>query len=163
MKFKRGFKRWAPVIALLVLLAWFGLMAANSTLFDPTPVYQSSATKQQALPSFTREELLTETNKYREIPFILDPVLDDSAQRKCVDMVLKNDFEHGNWRDYIPSERKNRGENLASGYSSAKEILDAWVASPTHHKNLVSSDFSRVGFGICPHGNGIWIVQHFSS
>ncbi len=45
------------------------------------------------------------------------------------------------------------GENVAYGYSQAKKLVDAWIASPTHRANIlgdfnyfdISTDFSKSG------------------
>lgn len=40
------------------------------------------------------------------------------------------------------------GENLARGFSTASEVVDAWMASPTHRENMLSSNYDEVGFAI---------------
>lgn len=37
------------------------------------------------------------------------------------------------------------GENLASGFHSADEVVNAWVASPHHYENLVNPRFTEQG------------------
>lgn len=121
--------------------------------------------KEESPPSFSVEELFNLTNKRRaeagRNPLSLDPVLNDSAQRKCEDMAAANVWEHGNPRDYLPA-RDYAGENLALGYQSEEETVDAWMVSPGHRKNIENEFFEHVGFGICIHQNKVSIVQHFS-
>src|SRR5258706_10350524 len=38
------------------------------------------------------------------------------------------------------------GENLARGYFSASDVVNAWMASPEHRENMLSSKFADVGF-----------------
>ena len=34
------------------------------------------------------------------------------------------------------------GENLAEGYNTADEVVNAWMASPTHKANILKPDFA---------------------
>lgn len=114
-------------------------------------------------PIYAREDLLTETNKYRNATLLLDPVLNSSAQERCEALAAKGEFEHGNdWKSYFPEGRGYVGENLAYGYSTAKEVVDNWVASPAHNANIISKDYADVGFGICPFRGSTLVVQYFS-
>jgi uncharacterized protein YkwD len=140
-------------LGVALLSSWLGSRTGESTT-------QRKVTPK--VPSYSREELLNETNKHREQPLTLDPVLNDSAQRKCEDTAVKDIFEHGNPRDYIPADRAYSGENLAYGQSSERQVVDEWVASPSHNENLVRSEYKRMGFGLCPFRGGILVVQHFS-
>lgn len=38
------------------------------------------------------------------------------------------------------------GENVAAGYDSVPQTLDAWLASPPHCANIMSADFTQVGY-----------------
>ena len=39
------------------------------------------------------------------------------------------------------------GENIAQGYSAPEEVFDGWMKSPHHLLNILSKDFTEVGFG----------------
>lgn len=39
------------------------------------------------------------------------------------------------------------GENIANGYTSAKEVHKAWLDSPSHCKNIMNPAFKRAGVG----------------
>ena len=41
-----------------------------------------------------------------------------------------------------------RGENLARGYNSAKEIFDAWMASQSHKDNILHKEYRKIGLSI---------------
>lgn len=36
------------------------------------------------------------------------------------------------------------GENIASGQHSAKDVVDSWMASPSHRKNILNPDFDNI-------------------
>ena len=40
------------------------------------------------------------------------------------------------------------GENLAKGFVNANDAVDAWMNSPTHRDNILSSQYRDVGFAI---------------
>ena len=50
------------------------------------------------------------------------------------------------------------GENIAWGYSTAKEVVEGWMNSPGHKANILSSDYNRLGVG----RSGTYWVQMFA-
>ncbi len=42
---------------------------------------------------------------------------------------------------------KAYGENIASGYTSEKEVIAGWIKSPTHCKNLMNRLYKEMGVG----------------
>ncbi|MEX2366451.1 MAG: CAP domain-containing protein [Pseudohongiellaceae bacterium] len=37
------------------------------------------------------------------------------------------------------------GENIAAGYSSVEEVMQGWLKSPGHCRNIMSDQFSEFG------------------
>lgn len=54
-----------------------------------------------------------------------------------------------------------RGENLARGYNSAKEIFDAWMASESHRNNILHSQYTTIGISIFKTERGYVICAGF--
>lgn len=124
----------------------------------------------ESSPPFTTEKLLIETNAYRTGSGVstleLDPILNDSAQRKCEDIVISGIADHNiqEFQNLANTLNRSMGENLAEGYGASKDVITAWSESPTHRNNLVDSDWQRIGFGICTSPTlGPIVVQHFSN
>jgi uncharacterized protein YkwD len=46
------------------------------------------------------------------------------------------------------------GENVAALYSSAAQVVAAWIASPQHHQVMLGRDFTMTGIGIAPNAAG---------
>jgi uncharacterized protein YkwD len=44
--------------------------------------------------------------------------------------------------------RQPAGENIAWGYRSAPEVMDAWMASPGHRKNILNCKAKSFGAGV---------------
>lgn len=108
----------------------------------------------------TTEELLLLTNKKRQeyniSPLKTNRALEFSAQRKAEDMLRQNYWAHDApdgktpWV-FIKSSGYNyvyAGENLARGFTDAEGIVEAWMASPTHRENILSGNYSEVGFAV---------------
>lgn len=82
--------------------------------------------------------------------------LDLAAAAKADDMVLGSYFAHvspaGKALDYWMKAAKYNfimaGENLAMGYVTADEVVDAWRKSPTHYANIIDPDFTQIGVAI---------------
>ena len=53
------------------------------------------------------------------------------------------------------------GENLAKGYKTAKEAVDAWMASKGHKENLLRESFTRGAVAFFSTSNGWFWCQHF--
>ncbi|MBT3369059.1 MAG: hypothetical protein HN416_18090, partial [Nitrospina sp.] len=43
---------------------------------------------------------------------------------------------------------KVAGENLAMGFTTAEEVVQAWKDSPTHYANIIDGEFNDFGIGI---------------
>lgn len=114
-------------------------------------------------PNISRESLWTEANKYREDPLPLDPVLNESAEKRCDQIVASGELSHEGFQDTVDELNRHAGENLANGYTSSAELLAGWSTSPTHKRNLENPVWNHVGYGICIHTKlGVVVVQHFS-
>ena len=91
---------------------------------------------------------------YPAAPSILwSDVLEKAAYNHSNDMYVKNYFSHTAPDGSTPGDRIKSagynwmayGENIGMGYSSEKEVVDAWKASPGHCKNLMNKNFKEVG------------------
>ncbi len=101
--------------------------------------------------------------------------LDAAAQAKADDMAAKGYFAHQSpdgrqpW-DFISAsgyDYQYAGENLAVRFVDSKDVVDAWMASPTHRANIVKPQYTQIGIGIA---DGMYkgqpatfVVQYFGS
>ena len=110
--------------------------------------------------NLSQTALLQATNDDRvqnqALPLKYNGQLQLAAQAKANDMV-KNDY----WSHQTPTgeqpwsfvtktgyQYQTAGENLAYGFSSAGTVMNAWLQSPEHRANLLSDNYSEVGFGV---------------
>ncbi|MCL5970887.1 MAG: CAP domain-containing protein [Patescibacteria group bacterium] len=106
------------------------------------------------------QQLLLLTNEKRQetgvAPLTVNDNLSQAAANKASDMFGKNYWAHnapdgttpwvfikGAGYNYIYA-----GENLARGFNNASEVINAWMASPEHKKNMLSSNYQNVGFAV---------------
>lgn len=113
--------------------------------------------------SISETDLSAEVNAKRQenglAPLTMNAELADAARRKAADMLAKNYWAHfapdGSttpWQ-FIRSagyDYQFAGENLAKGFTDSGSIVNAWMNSPTHRENLLSSHYHDVGYAIVP-------------
>jgi hypothetical protein len=102
------------------------------------------------------------------------PQLELSAQLKLNDMIQSNYFAHESpsgynpwhWFDKAKYNYLIAGENLAMNFISSKEVINAWLNSETHKKNLLYKDFTDIGVAVATgkinNQETIVVVQHFA-
>ncbi|MGG3448773.1 CAP domain-containing protein [Domibacillus aminovorans] len=85
----------------------------------------------------------------------LDTKLSDVARTKSADMKNKGYFSHQSPTYGSPFDMmkqfgityKSAGENIAKGQQTPEEVMDAWMNSDGHRKNILSADFTHIGVG----------------
>lgn len=82
--------------------------------------------------------------------------LTSAAQAKANDMVSRDYWSHQTPDGEQPwvfianagYQYLSAGENLAYGFSNSSATVTGWMNSPSHKANLLSTNFTEVGFGI---------------
>lgn len=134
---------------------------------------QSSETKQNTTASSVsayEKEVVDLTNAERTKrglkPLKLDEKLSGVARKKSEDMRNKNYFDHNSPTYGSPFDMMKKfgityrtaGENIAKGQRTPKEVVQAWMNSEGHRKNILNPDFTNIGVGYVKDGN-IWTQQ----
>ncbi|MEK7571006.1 MAG: CAP domain-containing protein [Patescibacteria group bacterium] len=141
--------------SLFVLVIALCIISVSSTLVrrDYPAVLSITA-------DISAQELLTLTNKEREkeglTPLRLNDQLSTAATLKADHMFTKNYWAHiapdgtTPWLFIRNSgyEYLYAGENLARGFTTAPEVVTAWIHSPSHKENMLSPNYNEVGFAI---------------
>src|SRR3989344_4033011 len=108
----------------------------------------------------TSEQLLTLVNQKRQEnglpPLSFSPELTAAARSKANDMLSKNYWAHNSPDGRTPWEFLKEagynyvyaGENMARGFNTSLDVTNGWMASPTHRANILSSNYSDVGFAV---------------
>ncbi len=154
------------------------LLLGTSFLFNTTRRHYPNVLGISA--NISNQELLLLTNIKRAEaglpPLQLNDQLSHAAEGKARDMFTKQywahfapdgtspwDFIHGAGYNYLYA-----GENLARGFTTAQDTINAWMASPDHRANMLSNHYTDVGFAV---GIGslpgdaetVLVVQEFGS
>lgn len=113
-----------------------------------------------ARAAISTEDLLSETNKQREranvTPLRTNDRLSEAAYLKAQDMLRQQYWAHvapdgttpWQWLTKTGYNYTSAGENLAKNFSSSSATMTAWMASPEHRENVLSSRYSEVGFAV---------------
>lgn len=128
---------------------------------------------------FTPEEIITQTNKKRQELGLSELRTDDaltlSARAKGEDMLAKDYWAHVSpnggtpWSFFTGNgyQYKYAGENLARDFEAPKDVVNAWLESPTHRENLLSSKYQDIGVAVVSGDFGgkpiVIVVQHFGT
>ncbi len=83
-------------------------------------------------------------------------VLDRAAALKANDMMKNQYFAHRSpsgvtpwyWFDQAKYKYLRAGENLAVHFSDSTELVDAWLASPSHRANIMNGKYTEIGIGM---------------
>lgn len=141
---------WPYLPMLLVVVAGFVL---NTLFVAPSAVLGEST-------DLTPKTLASSTNQARidndQQPLSLNAQLTLAAQAKANHMAKQNYWSHSTpdgtdpWHFITAAnyEYQAAGENLAYGFNSASGAIRGWLSSAEHRNNLLSSNYSEVGFGV---------------
>lgn len=117
------------------------------------------------------------TNEYRIEnnlkPLLVNADLQKAALMKAKDMADNGYFAHTSPTGVSPWQWFSRvgypfvyaGENLAINFSESSDVEKAWIASPTHHANLINEKFDETGIatyeGLYEGKSATFVVQLF--
>ncbi|MCD7035441.1 CAP domain-containing protein [Metabacillus sp. GX 13764] len=130
--------------------------AANNT--------QKSDSQAKSLSEFEKK-VVDLTNAEREKqglkPLQADEKLSQVARAKSEDMQKNNYFDHQSPTYGSPFDMMKKfgvtyqsaGENIAMGQQTPEEVVQAWMNSEGHRKNILNPDFTHIGVGYVKDGN----------
>ena len=107
-----------------------------------------------------RAEMLARVNAERKRagarPLSPNARLDRAAQRHAEDMLARAYFAHRSPEGKSVRERSREagyewrmiGENIAEGQFTVAEVMDTWMHSPGHRRNLLDPGFRELGVGL---------------
>jgi hypothetical protein len=102
-------------------------------------------------------------------------LLDAAAQAKANDMAAKGYFSHVGpdgkqpwaWIAGAGYRYQDAGENLAVRFVDSTDVVNAWMASPTHRANIVKPVYTDIGVGVAQgmyQGEpATFVVQYFGT
>ncbi|CAG9619946.1 SafA/ExsA family spore coat assembly protein [Sutcliffiella rhizosphaerae] len=154
------------------------LIAANSSVKNPNIIYPGQKINIPAKgEGQTQEEQVAalvnqERAKHGLKPLKLNWEVSRVARYKSQDMIDKRYFSHtsptyGSPFDMMKNfgiSYRSAGENIAAGQKTPQEVMNAWMNSEGHRKNILSSQYTEIGVGYAKGGQyGHYWTQMFIS
>ncbi|MHB1392195.1 MAG: SafA/ExsA family spore coat assembly protein [Clostridia bacterium] len=144
------------------------IISKNPTLKNPSLIYPG---QKLTIPSMTainalENEVIRLTNIERSKKGLAvlkaNWQLSRCARYKSQDMINKNYFAHqsptfGSPFDMIESfgiSMAAGGENIAMGQRTPQEVVTAWMNSPGHRSNILSTAYTEIGVGCAKSSSG---------
>jgi uncharacterized protein YkwD len=126
----------------------------------PRSEYYARQTAGLADLEAVRAAMLAIVNAARTVegrpPLVLDPQLNAAAQAHAQDMLARTYYSHESPEGSLPRQRVSTtgfsadvvGENLAAGQTSVENVVEAWLHSSDHRRNILEPRFTHLGVGL---------------
>ncbi len=148
------FRRWAAFAVLCLVLGFL-------LVLGPVNPYEARANEAE------EQRFLELINGYRQAnglgPLAPSETLSRAAERHSEDMQTYGFFSHTTkassyypvgssfsdrlTREGYPTDNAYTAENIASGYTTAEEVFEAWRLSPGHNVNMLDRNYTAIGIG----------------
>jgi uncharacterized protein YkwD len=121
------------------------------------------------------EQVIYLTNQERVskslLPLQVNEKLNRAAYAKAQYILQKQHFSHERWESFIRESGYNycsAGENLGLNQTEAREVIDAWMMSPSHRANILRGRYREIGVAVVKGrykniDDAVIIVQLFGS
>lgn len=136
-----------------------------STEQPTTTTTQPTTTQTTSTLSAYEQKVVDLTNQERAkngAPALkVDAALSKMASDKSQDMATNNYFSHTSPTYGSPFDMMKQygityryaGENIAMGQKTPEEVVQAWMNSEGHRKNMLNPNFTHIGVGYVSQGN----------
>lgn len=159
------------------MLHWYaGILVASKILVVVLVSFYAGPAR---VSDVTPGNIIKQTNTARtanNLPTLkTNSLLNKAAQAKANDMIRQQYFAHISpskvtpWAFFKQAGYSYRyaGENLAIDFSESEDIIQAWLNSPSHRRNLLSTRYSEIGVAVAT-GNingtqSLLVVQMFGT
>lgn len=114
--------------------------------------------------NISRAEILLLHNREREkagaSPLQYDASLEQNAQKWAENMASRDSLYHSTLK-LDGTGFFTMGENIAMGYDDIDSVVDGWMHSTGHRRNILNKQFTHAGFGYARRSDGspYWCAQ----
>ena len=145
--------RILSVVMLLLGLALASGAGAGANAITPPPLASPGAAAITPREHAIVRAMNVVRARHGAPPLRVGRALTRAARAHSADMARRNYFDHGQFVQRLRSfgvRAPYVGENLAysTGPMAAMAIVQMWVASPPHRRNLLDRKFRRIGVGV---------------
>ena len=88
--------------------------------------------------------------------------LAEDATIRAKEIATKKSHIRPDGTPYYTIDNSIMAENIAYNYTSADQIVYAWLCSPLHSANLLCASFNNIGVGMYVQNGNLYVVQEFS-
>ncbi|MFD9406545.1 CAP domain-containing protein [Streptomyces sp. NPDC059989] len=130
----------------------------------PVKTAAPAAPEASPAPSGAQAEVLALVNQERAAvgcpALTVNAKLTKAAQDHSADMAAHSNMSHTGSDGSDPGQRITRagyewrtyGENVAYGYSTAAKVMEGWMNSPGHKRNILDCSYKEIGIGLAQPG-----------
>ena len=128
----------------------------NKTMNDTISSFRRVAVNSVPAPSSSgvHKRVLDLTNIERSkvglAPLTFNSQLAAAAQKHSKNMAIHDFFDHRQMAERVKAEGyqySQVGENISAGQSTPESVVQGWMNSPGHRKNILNSGFRELGVG----------------
>lgn len=144
------------------------LIETNPQIENPDLIYPGEKIKIPKIPhikNFEREVIRLTNNERTQRglqPLKANWQLSRVARYKARDMRDKGYFSHNSPTYGSPFDMMKQfnisysyaGENIAMGQPTPRAVVDAWMKSPGHRRNILNPHYTQIGVGFAKGGSG---------
>lgn len=159
------------------MLHWYaGILVASKILVVALVSFYAGPAR---VSDITPPNIVKQTNIARQankLPTLkTNSLLNKAAQAKANDMIRQQYFAHISpskvtpWAFFKQAGYSYRyaGENLAIDFAESEDVIQAWLNSPSHRRNLLSTRYTEIGVAVAS-GNingtqSLLVVQMFGT
>lgn len=137
------------IVLISILFLIQGCGRIRKRVINPITEQELQQLKQELLTQHNRQRL-----RYNKSNFTISKVLEEAAQDHANWMARKQNLSHSGKRGSSLSDRIHGnyytiGENIAMNMAyDANEVVEMWMNSTGHRRNLLDENFHEIGFGI---------------
>lgn len=159
---------------------WLGTYAAVLVLIKIVTVgWVAFSTAPARVSDVTPTNIISLSNQARQSNGVgtlaTNNLLSQAAKAKADDMLREQYFAHVSpsnispwyWFNQAGYAYQSAGENLAIDYLESEDVIAAWLASPSHRSNLLSTKYKDIGVAVVTGNfqgaNSILVVQMFGA
>lgn len=110
-----------------------------------------------------------ERGKYGLSPLAMDSKLTKVAHIRAKEIVTSFSHTRPNGSTCFTTAKeigvsyRSAGENIAYGYPSPQSVVNGWMNSEGHRKNILSQSFGKIGIGCYKNGRTLYWTQFFTN
>lgn len=176
------------IIVAVVILLGTAVIIGNSGILSNNLVSESNASKQKIGPQQIAFDIHHEVNEVRELydlePLSWSSTISEIAKKHSQDMIDRNYLSHISPEgedvadryekaNFVCARELSNGDILKGGENLAEvsypddltgigtRIVQSWMDSPSHRKNLLFDEYGTEGIGVAISGEMIYITQNF--